>query len=123
MSGKAYLRAPAGSTGTTNRIALVVGEGDITTGSGNESANDRELHCHRFRQTAEAGGKRFEHQGVILRIDSPGGESIASDDILHEAKNLSKKKPLVISMGDEAASGGYYVADDGRSDRGLSRHA
>src|SRR6202044_958398 len=52
-------------------------------------------------------------QGVIMRIDSPGGDAVASDDILHEAKNLSKKKPLVISMGDTAASGGYYVAVTG----------
>jgi protease-4 len=48
-----------------------------------------------------------------MRIDSPGGDAVASDDILHEAKNLSKKKPLVISMGDTAASGGYYVAVTG----------
>ena len=50
---------------------------------------------------------------MILRIDSPGGDAVASDEILHEAKNLSKKKPLVISMSDEAASGGYYVAATG----------
>jgi protease-4 len=48
-----------------------------------------------------------------MRIDSPGGDAVASDDILHEVKNLSKKKPLVISMSDTAASGGYYVAVTG----------
>jgi protease IV len=52
-------------------------------------------------------------QGVILRIDSPGGDAVASDNILHEVKNLSKKKPLVVSMSDTAASGGYYVAVTG----------
>src|SRR5208283_4582006 len=52
-------------------------------------------------------------QGVILRIDSPGGDGIASDDILHEAKLLSSKKPLVISMSDLAASGGYFIAMTG----------
>ena len=49
-------------------------------------------------------------KGVILRIDSPGGDGIASDDILHEAKLLSEKKPTVISMSDLAASGGYFIA-------------
>ena len=48
---------------------------------------------------------------------------VASDDILHEAKNLSKKKPLVISMSDLAASGGYYVAVTGDPDHRLSQHA
>ena len=52
-------------------------------------------------------------KGVILRIDSPGGDGIASDDILHEAKALSKKKPMVISMSDLAASGGYFIAMTG----------
>jgi protease IV len=50
---------------------------------------------------------------VILRIDSPGGDGIASDDILHEAKLLSARKPLVISMSDLAASGGYFIAMTG----------
>jgi protease-4 len=52
-------------------------------------------------------------KGVIFRIDSPGGDGIASDDILHEAKILSQKKPMVISMSDLAASGGYFVAMTG----------
>jgi protease-4 len=50
---------------------------------------------------------------VILRIDSPGGDGIASDEILHEAKALSARKPVVISMSDLAASGGYFIAMTG----------
>ena len=52
-------------------------------------------------------------KGVIFRIDSPGGDGIASDDILHAAKELSAKKPMVISMSDLAASGGYFIAMTG----------
>src|SRR5207237_5940381 len=52
-------------------------------------------------------------KGVILRIDSPGGDGIASDDILHELKVLSQKKPVVVSMSDLAASGGYFIAMTG----------
>src|ERR1700733_15944425 len=52
-------------------------------------------------------------KGVIFRIDSPGGDGIASDDILHAAKQLSAKKPMIISMSDLAASGGYFIAMTG----------
>ena len=52
-------------------------------------------------------------KGVIFRIDSPGGDGIASDDILHAAKELSAKKPMIISMSDLAASGGYFIAMTG----------
>jgi protease-4 len=52
-------------------------------------------------------------KGVIVRIDSPGGEVTASDEIWREMNLLSKKKPLVISMSDAAASGGYYMAMTG----------
>src|SRR5207253_1512157 len=63
----------------------------------------------RIRQVADDASIK----GVILRIDSPGGDGIASDDILHEARTLSKKKPVVISMSDLAASGGYFIAMTG----------
>src|SRR5262249_2289467 len=52
-------------------------------------------------------------KGVIVRIDSPGGEVTASDELWREMTLLSKKKPLVISMSDVAASGGYYMAMTG----------
>jgi protease-4 len=52
-------------------------------------------------------------RGVIVRIDSPGGDGFASDEIWREMGLLSKKKPLVISMSDLAASGGYYIAMTG----------
>ncbi|HOK47998.1 MAG TPA: signal peptide peptidase SppA, partial [Bryobacteraceae bacterium] len=49
-------------------------------------------------------------KGVILRIDSPGGDSFASDQIWHDVRLLAKQKPVVVSMSDSAASGGYYIA-------------
>ncbi len=113
ISGKAYLRAPGGSTGTANRIALVVGEGDISSGSTNGSANDQGFTSTGFVKLLRQVENDSSIKGVILRIDSPGGESTASDDILHEAKNLSRKKPMVISMSDLAASGGYMVSMTG----------
>jgi len=47
---------------------------------------------------------------VVLRVNSPGGSALASDVILRELQLLKKKKPLVVSMGDLAASGGYYIS-------------
>ncbi len=113
ISSKAYLKVPLLSAGSGRRIALVVGDGMITQGTGNETADDESFTGTGFIKLLKQVENDSSIQGVILRIDSPGGDAVASDDILHEAKNLSKKKPLVISMSDEAASGGYYVAATG----------
>jgi protease-4 len=51
--------------------------------------------------------------GVILRVNSPGGDAVASDEMLREVQLLSKKKPMVVSMSDVAASGGYYISMTG----------
>ena len=94
------------------KIALVVGQGDISRGSTNDSGNNGITTAgmiRRLRQVRDDASIK----GVILRIDSPGGDGIASDDILHEAKLLSQKKPTVISMSDLAASGGYFIAMTG----------
>ncbi len=113
VSSKSYLKAALGSAGAGRRIALVVGDGMITEGSGNETADDESFTATGFIKLLKEVENDSSIQGVILRIDSPGGDAVASDEMLHEAKNLSKKKPLVISMSDEAASGGYYVAVTG----------
>ncbi|MGD0134462.1 MAG: signal peptide peptidase SppA [Bryobacteraceae bacterium] len=111
VSARAYVKGllPAGG----NRIALIVGQGEITAGSGNESADDESFTGTGFIKLLKQVESDSSIQGVIMRIDSPGGDAVASDDILHEVKNLSKKKPLVISMSDTAASGGYYVSVTG----------
>jgi protease-4 len=53
------------------------------------------------------------YKAVLLRIDSPGGDAVASDELLAAMQELSKVKPVVISMSDVAASGGYYMAVTG----------
>lgn len=113
VSGKAYLKAAGSTASGARRIALVVGQGDITQGSGNESPSDPGFTAAGFIKLLKQVGDDSSVSAVILRIDSPGGDATASDDILHAAKILSKKKPLVISMSDLAASGGYYVSSTG----------
>lgn len=113
ISVKSYLKAPLSSAGTVRRIALVVGEGEITRGSGNPNSDEQGITSTAMIKLLKQAENDSSIRGVILRVDSPGGEGVASDDILHEAKNLSKKKPLVISMSDLAASGGYFISITG----------
>ncbi len=111
ISERAYSRAEVSGFEGKSKIALLVGDGEITRGSAENSLSDTGITSggmiRRIKQVADDSSIK----GVILRIDSPGGDGIASDDILHEA--LSKKKPVVISMSDTAASGGYFIAMTG----------
>jgi protease IV len=113
ISAQSYLRAPFSSSGVSRRIAFIVGQGDITAGTGNGAVDDQTFSATSFIKLLKQVENDSSIRGVILRIDSPGGDGVASDDILHEVKILSSKKPLVISMSDTAASGGYYVAATG----------
>ena len=96
------------------RVALVVGEGDIVEGDPDvPAADETSLTATGFDPLLEQVGNDSSIQAVIVRIDSPGGEVTASDEIWREMNLLSKKKPMVISMSAVAASGGYYMAMTG----------
>jgi len=114
IADRDYSRAPATNLGVDGptKIALLVGQGDITRGSTNDS-DERGITTAGMIRQIRAVRDDASIKGVILRIDSPGGDGVASDDILHEAKLLSQKKPTVISMSDLAASGGYFIAMTG----------
>jgi protease-4 len=102
----------AGVDGKT-KIAFIVGQGEITRGGTNESVGSDGITASGLVKLMRQVENDSSIKGVILRIDSPGGDGIASDDILHAAKSLSAKKPVVISMSDLAASGGYFIAMTG----------
>jgi protease-4 len=110
-----YSRAQVDGFEGKTRIAMIVGDGAIVRGASvagglDESAQMTTAEMTKmFHQVA----KDESIKGVILRVDSPGGDAVASDEILREAKLLSKKKPMVISMSDVAASGGYYISMTG----------
>src|SRR6185369_283820 len=89
------------------KIALLVGQGDITRGSTNDSGDNGITSAGMIRQL-RAVRDDASIKAVILRIDSPGGDGIASDDILHEVKLLSQKKPNMTSMSDLPASVGVF---------------
>ncbi len=102
--------APAGAAGG-KQIALLVGDGDILRGEGGGS--DDGIISGPFIKLVRKVANDSDIRGVILRVNSPGGDAIASDQILREVKLLSMKKPTVISMSDLAASGGYYMSMTG----------
>jgi protease-4 len=114
ISLRRYTDSEDSRRGRRRRVALLVAQGDIVRGSlagllGEEitispAAIERQVRLISTDPTIS---------GVVLRIDSPGGDAIASDEILESLKRLSQSKPLVVSMSDLAASGGYYIAMTG----------
>ncbi len=96
-------------------IGVIYLEGPITTGkstadflSGGTSAGSTTLRAAIDKATEDKNVK-----AVVLRVNSPGGSALASDIIWKSATRLAKTKPLIVSMGSVAGSGGYYVAIPG----------
>ena len=95
-------RAPRSS----DKIAVIYGMGNILSGSGNE----RSMGSDRIAAAIREARLDESVKAIVFRINSPGGSALASDVILREVKLASGVKPMIASMGDVAASGGYYVA-------------
>ncbi len=114
ISARDYVRvlAPAAIAGK-QRIAYLVGEGDITSGDPESSSDTSGIEAESFNKLIHQVQDDTDIKGVIVRVNSPGGEVTASDQIWRAMNILSKKKPLVISMSDDAASGGYYMVMTG----------
>jgi protease IV len=92
--------------GTGERIAVVYADGDIVDGKG----EDNNIGSANFRSFLSKLRSDSKVKAVVLRINSPGGSAIASEFIWRELKLIQAEKPLVVSMGNYAASGGYYMA-------------
>ena len=90
-----------------NRIAVIFAEGNIVDGEQND---DREIASQTICEEIRKVAKNDKIKAVVLRVNSPGGSALASDVILRELVLLKQKKHLIVSMGDYAASGGYYIS-------------
>jgi protease-4 len=108
-----YVKSARGSLGFDSRpkIALVYAVGAIIPGEGGEgpfggSYAGSDTVAKALRQAREDSSIR----AIVLRVDSPGGSGTASDVIWREVELARKEKPVVVSMGDMAASGGYYIS-------------
>ena len=89
-----------------NRIAVIYAEGDIVTGKG----SDENIGSTKFAEAIRKARLDEKVKAVVLRINSPGGSSLASDVVYREVLLTKKVKPIIASMSDVAASGGYYIA-------------
>ncbi|MBS1550367.1 MAG: signal peptide peptidase SppA [Bacteroidetes bacterium] len=88
-----------------DEIAILYASGGIMNGEGNDN-----IYSENYVKEIKELQKDKKVKAVVLRINSPGGSANASDEILFELQQLKKTKPLVVSFGDYAASGGYYIA-------------
>jgi protease-4 len=89
-----------------NKIGVVYCVGDITGGEG----DDQTIGSDRIAATIKKIREDDNYKALVLRINSPGGSALASDIIWREVVLCKKKMPVIVSMGDVAASGGYYIA-------------
>ncbi|MGB7156463.1 MAG: signal peptide peptidase SppA [Tepidisphaeraceae bacterium] len=104
-------RRPAVSTKPA--VALVYADGTIVDGSGGEGLFGNAIGSEEIRRALRIAAKDENVKAVVIRIDSPGGSALASEVMWQAARRVAGEKPLVISVGSMAASGGYYLASAG----------
>ncbi len=111
VSYSRYKDVPFSKLGVRGKetIALIYGLGDIVSGFGNtapEGVITSESMAHSLRVAADNKSVK----AIVMRINSPGGSGTASDIIWREVVEARKKKPVIVSVSDMAASGGYYIS-------------
>jgi protease-4 len=92
--------------GVRDKIAIIYAQGQILFGEGNETQIGDEV----FVDAIEEAAKSKRIKAIVLRVNSPGGSALISDILWRALEDAKKKKPFVVSMGNVAASGGYYIA-------------
>ena len=93
-----------------NQIALIYADGPILPNIDSFLASMPAITPETLKEAFEKARTDDSVQAVVLRVDSPGGSALASDLIWREVILTQREKPVVVSMGDVAASGGYYIA-------------
>jgi protease-4 len=99
---------PASKEYTPDRIAIIYGTGTISMESSGSQSIGSEL-----AQTFAKARKDAKIKAIVFRINSPGGDALASEIIRREVELTSAVKPVIVSMGDVAGSGGYWIATPG----------
>jgi protease-4 len=94
------------TTVSSNKIAVIYAEGEIESGDGDANSIGSETLAKEIHKAANDENVK----AIVLRVNSPGGSALASDVIWRETKLAASRKTFVVSMGDLAASGGYYIA-------------
>jgi protease-4 len=89
-----------------DRIAIIYATGEIVSGEG----TDKQIGSEKISRAIRKVREDEKVKAVVLRVNSPGGSALASDVIWREVALTKEEKPIIVSMGDLAASGGYYIA-------------
>ena len=113
ISTSNYRDVPADSLGLNNgeRVAVIYASGGIGSGKSNSSPfGGQTVGSDTIVQALTEATEDETIKAIVLRVDSPGGSALASDVMWHAIEKAKEKKPVVVSMGDVAASGGYYIA-------------
>ena len=93
------------------RIAVIYASGEIGSGSSqNSPSGDQSIGSDTVAKALNDAAADKTLKAIVLRVDSPGGSGLASDIIWHAVEAANEKKPVVVSMSDVAASGGYYIS-------------
>ena len=90
---------------SSNRIAVIIAEGEIVSGKA-----DGVISSEKFAEQIRKARKNESIKAIVLRVNSPGGSIVASEVIWREMAEAKKVKPVIVSMGEVAASGGYYIS-------------
>lgn len=121
ISLRSYIRVPKSDAGIEtsrkNEIAVVYAVGAIMTGTSGYSANPllggEIVGSETFNTAMREAAESDRVKAIVVRIDSPGGSAAASDAMWREITLAAEQKPVIISMGDVAASGGFWIATAG----------
>lgn len=93
------------------RVAVIYATGDIGSGSSqNSPSGEQSIGSDTLAKAVTDAAADKSIKAIVLRVDSPGGSGLASDIIWHAVEAANQKKPVVVSMADVAASGGYYIS-------------
>ncbi|MBL8185579.1 MAG: signal peptide peptidase SppA [Blastocatellia bacterium] len=113
ISGFQYRDIPSDSLGLNNgeRVAIIFASGAINVGRSNDGPfGGNMVGSDTVVKAVNEAAADNSIKAIVLRVDSPGGSALASDLMWRAIENAKAKKPVVVSMGDVAASGGYYIS-------------
>ncbi|GAB4329019.1 MAG: signal peptide peptidase SppA [Calditrichia bacterium] len=107
-----YLKIPYEKLGmkAEKKLGLIFASGNIVSGFGEDSFQDGVITSEGMANAIRKAADDKSVKAIVIRVNSPGGSGTASDIIWREVVEARKKKPVVVSMGDVAASGGYYIS-------------
>ena len=113
VRGTDYRDVPPESLGLNKgeKVAVIYASGDIGSGSSqNSPSGEQSIGSETVAKALNDAAADKSLKAIVLRVDSPGGSGLASDIIWHAVEAANQKKPVVVSMSDVAASGGYYIS-------------